>query len=124
MLGLLVLAGCTGSANGSAVVEVPAAAQSTFSGDVKELTVDTYSWGITSPSEQIKKGDKVRLRVTSSSGVHGVAIPELGVASGVVAPGQDDVIEFVAEKSGTFQMICNVPCGRGHMSMRGQLVVE
>jgi len=117
---LLFIAGCTSSSPiGSTVADIPVP-----SGPVKELTIDSYSWGFSQPNVQINKGDTVRLTVTSSSGVHGVAIKGYDVSTGPVAPGQSEVIEFVADKSGEFELYCNIPCGAGHRSMKTTLVVN
>ena len=33
-------------------------------------------------------------------------------------------VEFVADKTGTFQFRCNLPCGSGHTNMKGTIVVK
>ena len=33
-------------------------------------------------------------------------------------------IEFIADKKGTFTFSCSVPCGSGHLNMKGTLIVE
>lgn len=92
--------------------------------NVKELVITSFNYGFTQQPVEIKKGDKVKLIVKSTSGVHGVEIPELGVFSGPASPGTDNVVEFVATKSGTFNYFCNIPCGSGHTGMKGQIVVK
>ena len=32
--------------------------------------------------------------------------------------------EFIADKAGTFTFYCSIPCGRGHGSMHGKLIVN
>ena len=34
------------------------------------------------------------------------------------------LIEFIADKTGTFTFKCNVPCGSGHKTMAGTLIVK
>ena len=94
------------------------------SGEVKEISIDAFSWGFTQSPADIKKGDRVRVTVTSSSGTHGVAIPDMGVATGRISPGGQEVIEFTATESGEIQYYCNIPCGSGHMHMRGAIGVD
>ena len=38
--------------------------------------------------------------------------------------GEERVIEFVAERPGTYRFKCSVFCGFGHRGMRGKLIVE
>ena len=120
-IGLLVVAGCSNAPSGGSTVDVGSTANA---GPVKEISIDAYNWGFTESPINIKKGDRVRLRLTSSSGTHGIAIPGLGVATGAVSPGQEEVVEFVVGESGTFDYFCNVPCGQGHREMVGQIIVE
>ncbi len=91
---------------------------------VKEVNIDMFEWGFTQDPVTINKGDHVRLVVTSSKGTHGIMVPSLGLSSGKVAVGQEQVLEFEATETGPIEYFCNVPCGKGHKSMRGQLVVE
>lgn len=97
--------------------------QQESTGEVKEVRLEAYNWGFRQSGDEIQKGDKVRLVVTSTSGTHGVAIPDFGVSVGPVSPGQEQVVEFTADQSGSFTYFCNIPCGRGHSSMRGTLNV-
>ncbi|MBR9699385.1 hypothetical protein GOV09_02930 [Candidatus Woesearchaeota archaeon] len=120
VFGILVLVGCTTNTQPALVNNV--VAQTT--GEVKEMSIDAWSWGFTPEPVTINKGDRVRLKVTSSQGTHGVTIPALGVSTGPVSQGQEEIIEFTATESGTFEYFCNVPCGQGHRGMRGQLVVK
>jgi len=41
-----------------------------------------------------------------------------------VSPGQEQVVEFVAEKSGNFDYYCNVMCGQGHGNMRSSITIQ
>lgn len=38
--------------------------------------------------------------------------------------GEENAVEFVADKSGTFPFYCNVFCGGGHKEMQGKLIVK
>ena len=116
VLFLIALVGCTSTQ--------PITQNQFTDGPVKELVIDSHNWDFTQSDVTINKGDRVRVKVTSSSGVHGVAIPAFGVATGAVGPGQEEVIEFTADKSGSFDYFCNVPCGQGHRDMVRQIVVE
>jgi cytochrome c oxidase subunit 2 len=93
-------------------------------GGVVELNIDSFNWGFDQDPVKIKKGDTVRLTLSASSGRHGIAIPNYDVSTPPVIEGETHVVEFVASEAGTFDYFCNVPCGQGHMNMRGQIVVE
>ncbi len=71
----------------------------------------------------MKKGDRVRLTVRGTEGVHGVALPEYDISVGPVRKGDEIEVELVANKSGEILVACNVYCGQGHAGMRDNLVV-
>jgi|SaaInlLV_10m_DNA_2_1039722.scaffolds.fasta_scaffold103379_1 cytochrome c oxidase subunit II len=92
--------------------------------NAKELTMDASNWKFEASDVTINKGDSVRLIVNGKQGNHGLAIPELGIATGRIEEGGQQVIEFVAKKSGNYKYFCNVPCGHGHRDMKGFLKIE
>ncbi|MBI4919034.1 cupredoxin domain-containing protein [archaeon] len=98
--------------------------KATSTGPLKEVHIAAFDWGFKQDEAKINKGDHVKLILTSSEGTHGIMIPDLGVSSGKFSPGEEQVVEFDAEQTGTFDYFCNVPCGKGHKSMKGQLVIE
>lgn len=71
----------------------------------------------------VRKGERVRLRLTSNDVVHGFAIPKLGVEPGWIEPGKVKEIEFVADRPGRYTFLCTVWCREGHWRMRGTLEV-
>lgn len=72
---------------------------------------------------EVHKGEKVRLNLKSLDVTHGFAIDELGIAR-EVSPGPPTVVEFTADRAGSFSYYCVVRCGKGHLQMRGTLVVK
>lgn len=97
------------------VVPAPAA--------VREFKITAKQWEFVPGTIRVKKGEKVRLVVTSADAVHGIMLSEYNINKSV-KPGETVTIEFTADKAGTFAMICSVQCGAGHADMRGQLIVE
>lgn len=89
---------------------------------LKEFTMTARQWEF-SPSEiRVNKGDRVRISLTSEDVTHGFRLSEFGVDERL-PPGQEIIVEFVADKAGTFPFSCSVPCGSGHGSMTGTLIV-
>ena len=71
----------------------------------------------------VNKGDKVKIKVTSTDVNHGISIPDYGISQKVDV-GKTETIEFIADKSGEFTFFCNVFCGSGHKEMKGKLIVK
>lgn len=67
-----------------------------------------------------KVGDTVVMKLEDRTGVHGVAIDELGVDLNKGNP--ETQIEFTTP--GEYVIYCNIPCGQGHVTMKSKLVVE
>lgn len=72
----------------------------------------------------LKKGQLVRLNVTSHDVSHGFLIGELGVDGGVIEAGKWKTIEFVPQEAGEFSFTCNIRCSPQHAKLRGKIIVE
>jgi cytochrome c oxidase subunit 2 len=105
---------------------------------VIEVTAKKYEY---SPSPiHVKRGTKVRLKITATDHDHGFKISTFpdGAAQGdilglVFASAQDcwqlkkgetTTIEFLAQTPGTYTFRCCHTCGLGHRGMKGELVVD
>lgn len=76
------------------------------------------------PSQiKVKKGDRVKLKITSTDTTHGFAIEEFKINETIV-PQKETAVEFVADKVGEFPFACSVFCGSGHGGMKGTLIIE
>lgn len=64
-----------------------------------------------------KKGETITLRIDNQDTSHGITIPELGVK------GKNE-LTFIAEKTGAFEFRCATPCGNGHRTMKGTIMIE
>lgn len=71
----------------------------------------------------VKKGEKVRLIMTALDRDHGFELKAFDINQNL-KKGDPTVIEFTADKVGTFEFNCSVFCGLGHRKMKGRLVVE
>ena len=88
----------------------------------KEFVLNTYQYDFFPKEIKVKKGDRVRLFVTSDDVKHGVYIKEYGINVSVER-GAVKVIEFIADQAGEFEILCSVYCGRDHHKMKGKLIV-
>lgn len=87
-----------------------------------EIKVAMKKYEFVPKSITVRKGEKVRLAVTSEDVAHGFAVEEFGVDQNVPAR-QTKIIEFTPDKEGKFLITCSVFCGDGHPNMTGELIV-
>lgn len=93
-------------------------------GPVKEFTVIGSSFKFSPSSITVKKGDTVRVNFKSSGGaLHDFKIDEFDVATSQLGEDEEEQVEFVADKAGTFEYYCSVGNHR-QMGMVGKLVVQ
>ncbi|MGQ0762462.1 MAG: DUF5777 family beta-barrel protein [Acidobacteriota bacterium] len=71
----------------------------------------------------LKKGQPVKLVLTSEDVDHGFAIEEFGINLKIPAR-QTASVEFTPERAGRFTIQCTVYCGEDHDNMTAELVVE
>jgi cytochrome c oxidase subunit 2 len=104
------------------------------------IEVSARKYEFDPPEIHVKKGARVQLRVHSVDETHGIKLsltPEGGndkaapgllfansADNGNVEKNQDQVLEFVAQQSGTYEFKCAKVCGIHHGKMKGKLVVE
>jgi cytochrome c oxidase subunit 2 len=117
---LLVAASIALSACGkSTPAAAPSSSAQQSSSGVAEIKLTATNYEFDQKEIHVKKGDKVKLTLDSKQGMHGIAIADFNVDLK-----QSGSVEFVADKAGTFEYICSVMCGAGHMEMKGKLIVE
>lgn len=75
-----------------------------------------------SPSEiKVKQGDKIVIHFIAKGGVHDLVIDGYNVATKQTS--SEDTIEFIVDKTGTFEYYCSIGNHR-QMGMIGKLIVE
>jgi cytochrome c oxidase subunit 2 len=95
-------------------------AQGDEAGQVIKITAKRYEYN---PSEiTVKKGVPVTLEFTSLDRLHGFSCPDLGIRTDI-PPGKASRVQFVPEKTGTFDFHCDIFCGEGHENMTGKIIV-
>ena len=95
----------TGSAQAPQVIKVSV---KKFEYSVREITV--------------KRGTPVVIELTSEDRQHGFSLPAFGVR-GDANPGEATRIAFTADKTGSFEYLCDIFCGEGHEDVTGTLIV-
>lgn len=90
---------------------------------VKEFTVAGDNFAFAPSTMTVKKGDTVRITFTNAEGFHDLKIDEFDVATAKLNAGGTETIEFVADKTGTFEYYCSVGSHRA-MGMKGTLTVQ
>lgn len=89
------------------------------------LVARTFERGGFSPAQiRVKQGQPVRLRVLAQDATHSFQLMHLGIDTGPIFTGTSKVIEFVANRPGTFPFYCNVRCSTRHENLMGLLIVE
>ncbi len=101
------------------VVKVPP----TTTTAVKEFTVTGKNFSFDPSIITVKKGDKVKITFNNTQGFHNFVIDEFGVATKQVQSPDTEVLEFIADKVGSFEYYCAVGSHRA-MGMKGTLKVE
>ena len=139
---VLLLVGCSSQSNsqpaqnantgttGYAVAGSPNTAASTSdqnaglsNAPVKEFTMTAKDWEFDPSTITVNKGDRVIIHVKSLDVQHSLALPDFGINQDL-QPGQEETVDFIADKTGTYDFHCAVFCGAGHRQMKGQLIVQ
>lgn len=102
-------------------------AQQPLSGEAKkgirEIKVTAKKFEFLPDPIGVKQGEKVRLIISTLDVTHGLGIKEYKI-NRTIEKGKTEVIEFTADKAGSFVMSCTVYCGDGHSVMKGKLIVH
>lgn len=89
----------------------------------KEFTVTGSSFKFVPATLSANKGDHLKITFKNSGGFHDFVIDEFNVKSKTIGSGAEEVLEFTADKSGTFNYYCSVGNHRA-MGMQGTLTVN
>ena len=88
-----------------------------------EIQVTLRKYEFSPGALRVRKGEQVRLIMTAADHDHGFKLDEFNINQ-KVPKGTTIVVEFTADKAGTFQFRCSSVCGIGHRGMKGTLLVE
>lgn len=92
--------------------------------EVKTFTViGTSDMKFSVKEIKVKKGDKVQIVFKNESGFHDWVIDDFNTRTKQIPAGQSETVEFIADKTGTFEYYCSVGKHRQN-GMKGNLIVE
>ena len=91
--------------------------------EVHEIQVTLRKYEFSPGSLRVRKGEKVRLVMAATDHDHGFKLDDFDINQ-KIRKGTTAIVEFTADKAGTFQFRCSNVCGIGHRNMKGTLVVE
>lgn len=91
--------------------------------NVKEFTIESKGLSFTPDEIKVNVGDAVRVTYKNTMGTHDWTIDEFNAKTKLLDAGQEEAVEFVADKTGSFEFYCSVP-GHREAGMKGTLIVE
>jgi cytochrome c oxidase subunit 2 len=101
---------------GAALTAVPVSAHPT-------IDIAVANWKFTPAKITIPLGEPTTLRLTTTSGVHGIQSDELGIPLTNIPSGKVISVTFTPKKAGTYELHCMIFCGPGHADMKLTIVV-
>jgi cytochrome c oxidase subunit 2 len=90
---------------------------------VHEIQVTLRKYEFSPGSLRVRKDEQVKLIMAAADHDHGFKLDDFNINQ-KIPKGTTVVVEFTADKAGTFQFRCSSVCGLGHKGMKGTLVVE
>jgi len=87
------------------------------------IDIAVANWKFTPATIKIPVGEPTTLRLTTTSGVHGIKSDELGIPMTTIPNGKVIEVTFTPKKAGTYVLHCQIFCGPGHADMTLTVVV-
>ena len=87
------------------------------------IDIAVANWKFTPDKITIPVGEPTTLRLTTTSGVHGIKSDELGIPMTTIPNGKVVEVTFTPKKAGTYVLHCQIFCGPGHADMTLTVVV-
>jgi len=91
--------------------------------NTKSVTVEGGNFKFTPNTITVTKGDTVKITFKNMEGFHDLVIDEFQIRAKQIPAGQEETIQFVADKPGSFEFYCSVGTHR-KMGMVGTLEVK
>lgn len=115
-----------GAGAGAAALVAPLRAANPFRQDQaparRDFTITAKNYAFTPSRIEVGRDERVHLTIEGADQVHSFALDEFRIARRI-PPGTSTVIEFRADRAGSFTFYCNIGADPGCKAMRGTLVV-
>ena len=118
LIGLTILSAASTRTVAQLAKDVGTGAQS-----VHEIQVTLRKYEFSPGTLRVRKGEQVKLVMVAADHDHGFKLDDFNINQ-KIPKGTTVVVQFTANKAGTFQFRCSNVCGIGHRGMKGTLVVE
>src|SRR5471030_2667850 len=100
----------------AATAPVPASAH-------PSIDIAVANWKFTPAKITIPVGEPTTLRLTTTSGVHGIKSDDLAIPMTTIPIGKVIEVTFTPKKAGTYVLHCQIVCGPGHADMALTIIV-
>jgi len=95
---------------------------------VREIDIKAYQFFWEPELIIVNKDEKIRLKISTEDVAHGFEIegyqiPGYDIETKILK-GKPVIIDFTADKKGSWEFICAVYCGAGHGEMKGIFVIR
>ena len=90
---------------------------------IKEFTIIESNFKLTPNNITVNKGDNLKIVIFNSEGIHNFFIEGYDIRVNTISAGNSKIISFTADKSGIFNVWCDVDDHKS-LGMIGQLKVE
>jgi len=92
---------------------------------IQRIRVTAERFSFTPSRIKVKTGTIVEIVGESEDTSHGFHLADAGIDAEIPARGKGELrLRFEASEAGTYFFECSRPCGAGHNTMRGTIVVE
>ena len=91
---------------------------------IHEIQITASRYAFQPVTIQVNAGERVRVVIRSTDGVHGFSIPTLKIDVQVPKGGDPVTVEFTAPAAGRYEIACSEFCGVGHGHMKAALVSD
>ncbi len=102
-----------------------ASAQAPSQQPVTEIRITAERFNFIPSRIRVATGTIVEIVAESEDTTHGFHLSDAGIDEQIPARGRGELrVRFVATEAGTYYFECSRPCGAGHNTMRGTIIVE
>jgi heme/copper-type cytochrome/quinol oxidase subunit 2 len=115
-----------GAGAGATAVVAPLRAANPFRQDQaparRDFTITAKNYAFSPDRIEVGRDERVRITIEGADQIHSFAIDEFRIARRI-PPGTSAVVEFRADRTGSFAYYCNIGADPGCKAMKGTIVV-